>query len=170
MDGTRKIIGLFLALVVLSSALAGPAAAQSDAEWEAELLDLFEKHSETFNENIDDVDLGPAEKRLAGKTVQAVVTNEDERMVFTFTMDENNHITDLEAGGADDPDLRMVTSKATIERVLNAENPAQEFRDAYAGDDIRIKAGYGLGTAVTSGRVVEWGFWTAADTFKGFFF
>jgi hypothetical protein len=170
MDHNRKIVGLLLALVVVSSGVAAPVAAQSDVDWEDELLDLFETHADTFNEQIDDVDLGPAGDRLAGKTVKAVVTGEEETVVFTFTMDENNHITDLQAGDTGDADLKMTTSKATIERVLNADNPAQAFRDAYANDDIRIKTDYGLGEAVTSGRIVDWGFWTAADTFKGVFF
>jgi len=169
MFSEARFTGALAAMLTISVLLAGAggALAQSDDPSASELFRQFSEMSDTFNEQIVEVDLGPAGDRLAGQTANVVIDTPDGQERFSFSMDEENRITNLQPTTVDDADLVVRTDAATVESIATSDTPAQAFRDAYRDGDITIKANYGLVEAATSGRIVDWGFWTAADLFKG---
>ncbi|MFB6130688.1 MAG: hypothetical protein ABEJ28_07710 [Salinigranum sp.] len=170
----RTVVLVVLATVVVSSA--GLAVAQSNGgpSWEAQVYSQFSGQVSEFNKNVDNVDLGPAGKRLAGTSANVYVEGPDGTATFSFKMDENNHITDLSRDTVSEADLKITTSRATVEAIASSKNPAATFRSAYAKGDISIQADYGLGGAISGKHggivkgVTNWGFWKAAGIFKGF--
>ena len=169
MNPNRIVSAVFVALLVASVGVA-PTSAQAGPAWAQDAYDRFADRAPTFNEMVDGVDLGPAGDRLAGRSANVYVESDDGAAVFSFAMDEDNHVTDLRPEARDDADLEVRTDRATVEAIATADNPAGAFRDAYKGGDIAIGTTGGFTEAVSDGpsTVVDWAFWTVADTLKGF--
>ena len=170
MFSQRGFTGALVALLTLSLLVAGSggAVAQSDDPSASELFQRFSEMSDAFNEQITGVDLGPAGDRLAGQTANVYIETPDGEEGFSFAMDDQNRITNLQQTTVDDADLVVRTDAATVESIATSDTPAQAFRDAYRNGDITIKTNYGVVEAASSGRIVDWAFWSAADVFRGF--
>jgi len=166
---------VFVAILVAAVVVAGTGVAAAQAATVAQadepaasgLYEQFAGMTESFNEGVADVDLGPAGDRLAGRTANVYVDTPEGREGFSFAMDERNRITNLQPRTVEDADLRMVTDRTTVRAIASADAPAAAFRDAYRTGDVTIRADFGAVEAATSGRLLDWGFWTAADLFKG---
>lgn len=176
MFGTARRTVVLAAIVALLVSSAGTAVAQSDdPEWESEVYDEFAGQVDKFNAQVGQIDLGPAGGRLAGASANLYVEGEDGTADFSFEMDEQNRITNVQREPTEGADLRITTTRETVREIAEANNSAATFRSAYASGDIDIQAGYSLSDAVTGkqGSVVKsvsnWGFWKAADAVKGFF-
>ena len=128
-------------VATLLVAVSSPAAvAQSDDdEWQTGLYDQFASSVGAFNANIDNVSLGVAGGQLANHRVNLYVTDGDERLVASFYMDGDNHITDVQRGAHEDASLRMATDRDTVESILASQTPAAYFRTAVADDRVVIR-------------------------------
>lgn len=145
---------LLMVAVLLVSALAGGAVAQSDGE--DDLYAMVEDMVPTYNENADAIDLGPV--NLAG-TTNIYVEDGGEERVYSVTMDDRNRITDLDDSRSEDAVRKITTDRATLEGIAAADNPAAAFRSAVANDDIVISG--------EDGQFIEGVKWAVVNLFKG---
>ena len=162
-SGSRWL-GVVLAALVVTS---GVAAAQSGSdatdqpEWAEEAFAEYQDRVTAYNETITEVDLGIAGNQLAGERVNLVVTEDGSTATFSFRMDDQLRMTELEQGPRSDATLRMSTDRETFRRVLDADNPASAFRTAFSNGDIEFD---GLGTT----NAVKWTVInTASDIARG---
>ncbi|MGM0590484.1 MAG: hypothetical protein ACQETI_02450 [Halobacteriota archaeon] len=147
--------------MLLVSASAGVGVAQSgNPAWADDLYDQMSSMVEPYNDNVADANLGVAGDQLADRRVNVYITSGDETAVFSFYMDADNRITDLQPEAHPDAQLKMTTSKATLESLAASDNPAADFRSAVANDDIVI--------AGEDGHIVEQVKWTVINVVKGF--
>ncbi|MFO7793816.1 MAG: hypothetical protein R6V35_02460 [Candidatus Nanohaloarchaea archaeon] len=49
-------------------------------------------------------------------------------------------VTDVQEGGFENPDLHINMDSETIQRVMESENPSEEFTEAYNGEGIDVEA------------------------------
>ena len=152
----KRISLIFVAAVLLVSALAGGAAAQTDDG--DDLYESLEEMVPAYNANADAVDLGPI--TLAG-TTNVYIQDGDSEAVYSLTMDDQNRITQLEDSRSGDAVRKITTDRATLAGIAAADNPAAAFRDAVANDDIVISG--------EDGQVIEGIKWGVINLFKGFF-
>jgi hypothetical protein len=145
-------IGVLLAFLVVTS---GVVVAQSDTAsdqpaWADAAFAEYEGMVAVYNESITAVDLGVAGEQLSGERVNFVVTDGDgETATFSFRMDDQLRMTELQQGARSDATLKMSTDRTTLNEVVTADNPAVAFRNAVAGGDITFD---GLGTT----NAVKW--------------
>ena len=152
-----KRISLVLAVaVLLASALAGGAVAQSDDG--DDLYESLEEMVPAYNANAEAVDLGPI--NLAG-TTNVYIDDGGADVTYSITMDDENRITALDDARSDDAVRKITTDRETLESIAAADNPAAAFRDAVANDDIVISG--------ENGQIVEGIKWAVINLFKGFF-
>ena len=152
-----KRISLVLAVaVLLASALAGGAVAQSDDG--DDLYESLEEMVPAYNANAESVDLGPI--NLAG-TTNIYIDDGGDDVTYSITMDGDNRITALDDARSDDAVRKITTDRETLESIAAADNPAAAFRDAVADDDIVISG--------ENGQIVEGIKWAVINLFKGFF-
>ncbi|GAA0530047.1 hypothetical protein ABNG02_02590 [Halorubrum ejinorense] len=151
-----RISLIFVAAILLVSALAGGAVAQTDDG--DDLYESLEEMVPAYNANADAVDLGPI--NLAG-TTNVYIQDGDSEAVYSLTMDDRNRITALEDSRSEDAVRKITTDRATLAGIAAADNPAAAFRDAVANDDIVISG--------EDGQVVEGVKWAVVNFFKGFF-
>jgi len=146
--GNTRWIAVLLALFVVTS---GVAVAQSDQpDWAESTFEEFSGMVDVYNEAITSVDLGIAGDQLSGEKVNLVVNDADgESATFSFELDSQLRMTDLDLGPRDDATLRMSTDRETVSEIVNADNPAVEFRDAVASGDVTFS---GIGTT----NAVKW--------------
>lgn len=151
---TRASLILVVA-VLLVSALAGGAVAQSDSG--DDLYESLEEMVPAYNANADAVDLGPV--NLAG-TMNIYIEDGSSEVVYSITMDGQNRITALDDSRDEDAVRKITTDRETIETIAAADNPAAAFRDAVANDDIVITG--------EDGQFVEGVKWAVVNFLKGF--
>jgi hypothetical protein len=158
-----KSVRVAVVALVLLAAVAGPAAAQSDdPPAEASTYDTFVEMSELYNERAASLDLGVAERLLAGARVNAYVTDGDEVTAFSFALDDQMRIVDVRPEPDEEATVRVETDRATVQGIIDSENPAAAFRSAVANDDIRIEG--------ERGHFVSQAVWTVANGLKGLLF
>ena len=163
----RALVALAVAVLIVAPLSAGTALAQDASDGGVPDVEKVRQMAEKYNERAGEVNLGPASSQLTNNVVNLYVVDESsgETHVYSFRMDGQKRIIDIAEEKNPDANLRMDTTIATVESIAEADNPATEFRDAYASDDISIKP-----TGFAKGGVVKWTFWTAADGLKGLFF
>jgi len=151
--------GLQLLVVVglLVSAAAGGAVAQSDSS-DADLYESLEDMVPLYNENADNVNLGPVS--IAG-TNNIYIDDGNSVVTYSLVINDQNRITALNDSPSEDAKRKITTDRATIEELTTASNPALAFRDAVANDDIVITG--------EDGQIVERVKWAVINAFKGFF-
>ena len=151
--------GLQLLVVVglLVSAAAGGAVAQSDSS-DADLYESLEDMVPLYNENADNVNLGPVS--IAG-TNNIYIDDGNSVVTYSLVINDQNRITALNDSPSEDAKRKITTDRATIEELTTASNPALAFRDAVANDDIVITG--------EDGQIVERVKWAFINAFKGFF-
>ena len=152
----KRISLVLVVAVLLASALAGGAVAQSDDG--DDLYESLEQMVPAYNANAESVDLGPI--NLAG-TTNIYIDDGGDDVTYSITMDDENRITALHDARSDDAVRKITTDRETLETIAAADNPAAAFRDAVANDDIVISG--------ENGRIVEGIKWTVINLFKGFF-
>ena len=152
-----RIPPLIVVVVLLVSAVAGSAVAQSDSG-DGDLYDSLEGVVPMYNENADSVDLGPI--NLAG-TSNLYIQDGESVITYSIVMDKQNRITALNDAPGEDAKRKITTDRATIEVLSSANNPAVAFRNAVAADDIVITG--------EDGQTVERIKWAVLNAFKGFF-
>lgn len=153
---TNIRISLVLIVVLLVSAAAGTAVAQSGDD--GALYESLEEMVPVYNENADSVDLGPV--NLEGSS-NIYIEDGESVVTYSLTMDDQNRITELTDSSSEDAKRKITTDRATIEALTAASNPATAFRDAVANDDIVITG--------EDGQTVERIKWAVINAFKGFF-
>ena len=147
---SSRLIGVLLAFFVVTSGAAVAQSASDQPEWADEAFAEYEGMVAVYNESITEVDLGVAGSQLAGERVNLAVTDANgSTATFSFRMDSELRMTELEQGARSDATLRMSTDRETFQQVLNADNPAVALRNAVMNDDITFD---GLGTA----NAVKW--------------
>ena len=139
--------------MLLVSAATGGAVAQSDGD---DLFGSLEEMVPTYNDNVENVDLGPV--NLAGAS-NVSIQDGDSEIVYSLTMDEQNRITALDDAPNEDAVRRITTDRATLTGIVESDNPAAAFRDAVANDDIVITG--------ESGHVLEQVKWAVVNALKG---
>ncbi|MFA1609621.1 hypothetical protein [Halobellus rubicundus] len=146
--GSLRWLATLLALLVVTSGLA---VGQSDQpEWADEAFAEFGGMVAVYNESITAVDLGVAGDQLENERVNLVVTDADgATATFSFRLDGQLRMTELDQGARSDATLRMSLDRETFDEIIAADNPAVVFRDAVAAGDIRLS---GVGTT----NAVKW--------------
>lgn len=146
---SARVLLATLLVVSVASVGVGSALAQSDQPaWGDEMFEDFGGFVSAYNENVDASDLGIAAGQLKDERVNLIVTDSDgTEATASFRMNGQLQIQDLEQGTRDDATLKMTTDRATIERILESNNPATTFQNALTGGDIRID-GLGLVNSV----------------------
>lgn len=135
-----------LAVVLAVALAAGGAAAQSDRPgWASNLAENTSEMVSTYNDQVSEEDLGTAAKQLAGERVNLVVEDDatDETATVSFRMTKDLEIREFSPGPREDATLRMTASRATVERIVDADRPGVAFRSAIKSRDVRI-SGVGL--------------------------
>jgi hypothetical protein len=150
----RRLSLLLVVSVVLVSALAGGAVAQTDDG--DDLYESLEEMVPVYNENADAVDLGPV--TLAG-TANIYIEDGDSVVTYSVTMDDRNRITALDDSRSDDAVRKITTDRETLESIAAADNPAAAFRTAVVDDDIVISG--------EDGEFIEGIKWAVINAFKG---
>jgi hypothetical protein len=130
-----QFAALAVAFVVLFSSVGGVAAQSNNPEWGQELYEQVEGMQDQYNANADQVDLGPV--NLAG-TMNVYVNDGDEQATYSFTMNEDNEITSMQQGLDPTAPRKITTTRATLERIANSDNPAAAFRSAVLSGEIDI--------------------------------
>lgn len=121
----------------------GGGSAPAEPAWAAALYERLSSYVDAHNRDIADANLGPAAGQLKNETVNLYVSADGGEAGFSFRTDSKNRIEGFQRGHREEATVRMETTRATVERLTNADAPAQEFRKAVLDDDIRIR---GLGT------------------------
>lgn len=163
----RTRIAVGLALVTLLAAVAPGALAQtgSDADappWSDEAYETVSEMVPKYNERVSEIDLGIAGDQLADRRANVYIEDGDQTAVYSFYMDEQNRIQDLQRGAHPDAQLKITTTRDLLEAVASADDPAAAFREAVRNDEIRI--------AGERGHPVEQVKWTVVNAAKGLFF
>ena len=155
-----RILAVLVAASLLLATSAPVAVAQSDDQWQTDLYSELSASVDVFNANVDNISLGFAGDQLADKRVNLYVNDGDDRMVASFYMDGDNHITDLREEAHPDAQLKMTTDRATVETIVNSNTPAADFRSAVADDRIVISG--------EDDQFVERVKWGVINLLKGF--
>jgi len=166
-NATFMRILLSLAVVLATAgAVATPAAAQSDQpDWAVQMFEDMGPMVETYNENVDPDDFGFLAGQLQGEKVILVVddpANGTEATV-SFGMNDDLQMQELALGTRDDATIRMETDKATMDRIIAANDPVSELRTAIENDEVTV-LGIGWWPAA-KWTVVN----TVADVLRGIF-
>ncbi|SFG50794.1 hypothetical protein SAMN04488063_2260 [Halopelagius inordinatus] len=159
----RKTVSAVFVALLLFSAVAVPAAAQSDeSNAEPSTYETFVAMADLYNEQAASLDLGVAESLLAGQRVNAYISDGAAVESFSFALDDQMRIVDISPDPDSDATVRFETDRATVERIVESPNPADAFGTAVVNDDIRIEG--------ESGNVVSQLVWSVANVLKGFLF
>jgi hypothetical protein len=133
-----RTLALLVALSLLAATASPVVVAQSEDQWKSDLADRFAANVGTFNDNVDNASLGVAGDQLANHRVNFYVEDGDDRLVLSFYMDGDNHVTDFRRGPHEDASLKMTTDRQTVEGILASPTPASAFRAAVADDRVVI--------------------------------
>lgn len=141
----RVLLSLAVVLATVG-AVATPAAAQSDQpDWAVDMFDRMGPMVEKYNENVNPDNFGFLDGQLQGEKVNLVVddpANNTEASV-SFKLDNDLKMQELSLGTREDATIRMNTDKATMDRIIESNNPSSEFENAMTNDEITIS---GIGT------------------------
>jgi uncharacterized Zn-binding protein involved in type VI secretion len=121
----------------------GGGSAPAAPPWAAALYERLSSYVDAHNEDVADADLGAAAGQLRNETVNLYVSADGGEAAFSFRTDGKNRIEGFQRGHREEATVRMETTRATVERLTNADAPAQAFREAILDDDISIR---GIGT------------------------
>ncbi|WP_435075543.1 hypothetical protein [Halorubrum sp. HHNYT27] len=152
----RQLSVLLIVSILLTSALSGGVAA--DTHDDEDLFESLEEMVPAYNENAENVDLGPI--NLAG-TTNIYIEDGDSELTYAVTMDDRNRITSLDDSSSDDAVRKITTDRQTLEDIAASENPAAAFKDAVRDNDIVITG--------EDGEFVENLKWAVINAVKGFF-
>lgn len=158
---------LSIAVVLATAgAVATPAAAQSDQpDWAVDMFDRMGPMVETYNENVDPDDFGWIAGLLQGEKVNLVVNdpaNGTEASV-SFALNDQLQMQELALGTRDDATIVMSTDKATMDRIIESNDPALKFQTAVNKGSIDIS---GVGSV---GSVKWFVLAVVADILRGIF-
>ena len=138
-----RLLGLIVIVVVVLSAVPGPALAQDAGDVDLDGL------VDAYNENVDQAP-SIVRGQLAGQDIElrigdgSTVAGAETGTAYHFTTAEDGTVTSYGEGPADDPDYRVRTSEEAFFAILDAPDPAAEFDRRYEAGDVRIN---GVGTA-----------------------
>lgn len=154
-----------IALLALAASLAvSPVAAQAQdqPDWADDAFEQAESMVSTYNENVEKGDLGPAGPQLKGEVVNLHVEAEDgETAAFSFEMNDDYEIEDLQQGTDDNATIEMTTDRETVQSIASSENPPAAFKRAVTRGEIDI-GGIGLVNGAKWGAINA-----AADVARG---
>jgi hypothetical protein len=154
-----RVTSVALALLLVFSSVGGVAAQTSNSEWSQQIVDDTISAMDTYNANIDNVDLGPVS--LTGySNVYITDTSTGEVAEFHIEMDERNHLIGAYWETNTEATRKITTDRETYNTVINADNPAAAFRNAIADDKIVISG--------DNGNIVEGVKWRIINLLKGF--
>lgn len=137
---TKRLLPALLALALAASLAPGGVLAQDQAQsGEVDLGDLVD----VYNANVEQAP-SIARGRFAGETLEVRfgegedVAKKDTGTAYHFTTNDEGEITDYGEGDAESPSIRVRTSQATFEAIVNAENPAAEFNAQYEAGNVKV--------------------------------
>jgi hypothetical protein len=132
---------LVVAVIFASTAFAvAPVVAQNESpDWGQDLYDEMGPMVDRYNENVDAGDAGLAGDQLKGETVNLVVADANGTDAsYSFEIDDQLRISDLDDATRDDATLRMSTDRGTMDSIVDAEDPSTRFQNAITSSDITI--------------------------------
>lgn len=164
-------------LVALSFTVgATPVTAQSDQPaWADALFADLQDMQPRFNDNVGDADMNFAERQvynqIKGNVINVYFVNTD--VVFSFRMQSDGTITDLQQSKRDDATLKMRMTRATAENLVAQDNPVPPFVEAVQNGKV---VDQGSGTTVQGivingedGKPIKQATWVVINTVKGLF-
>lgn len=143
-----KLAVALVGVALLAAVIGGSAAAQ---EGNADRGLDVDTMVEVYNDNYQNAPAVVGD-RFAGNTVElryanGSVPSKDGGTAHTLVLDENGKVTSHSASGTGDEDIRIRTSRETVERIVDSETPGKAFDEAYENGEIKV-SGVGLGNAV----------------------
>lgn len=133
---------VLLIAAFLSGPLVAPGVAQDDQpEWADDVFDRLERAVEGYNAGLGPERRGVLERwLLAEARVNLYVEGPDGgEVVASFRTDDSLRITHLQRGRLGNPTLRVRASRAAVERVAGADDPARAVDNEILNGRIRIK-------------------------------
>ncbi len=118
--------GRFVAATILVSLLLiVPASAITVEEAEHFLLDVY-------NPNVEKIipDLPLVKDVFGGQVIHIIIEKEGGNIEFGAITDSNGYITNLTRGEPSNPTMRLKSDEATIDRIINSDDPVKETKEA----------------------------------------
>jgi len=142
---------LVLVCVLLIGSTAPALAQQSSSNWSDQLYQELKPLVTTYNENVDQVPsfIKPI---IGGERVELVVvpTNGGQNATYSAVVAKNGHITSFKNEPPQKPTVRVTTTEATVNTLMNATDKKQAFSDALKRGDITYKP-LNIGSSVKLG-------------------
>ncbi|MFC7044082.1 hypothetical protein ACFQH6_00435 [Halobacteriaceae archaeon GCM10025711] len=156
--GARSMAGRTVVVLLALVVLTGSAPSQADdPAWAEGVFDDLQTMVAAYNANVDDPDVGTVERglqrQIRDERVNLRVTAADgTEATFSFRTDDQGHIVGLSRNEDDDAAVLVTASRATIENVAAADDPADAFVQAVSDGDVVIE-----------GRTMKW---TVVEVFQ----
>lgn len=136
-------------VALLPVAVVGPAVAQETTEDRSgpDVDELVEGYNEDYRDAPEVI-----QTQFGGDTVEirwadGAIPAKDEGTAYTLTLGEDGKVVSHTECGTDDEDVRVRTSRETVERIVESDEPEEAFEEAHEDGEIRI-TGVGLHNAV----------------------
>lgn len=141
MNAARRAVIVAAALLValaVGSATAGAGSA-AGPEWSDDVFERLETAAAEYN--AQDAEVGIVERQaLRNARVNLHVRDEaGAKAVYALRFDGDSHVTQLRREPFEEPTVRAETTRATVERISAAEDPAAAVRQAVWNRQIRLE-------------------------------
>lgn len=156
----QTITSFAVAFAVVVALGGGVALAQdSSPAWGSALYEDMGTMSDQYNANVDGVEFGIVGDQLDERYVNLYVSGPGGTAAYSFYLDGNLHMSDLNQGANPNADVKMTTDKRTVDRIVASDNPAAAFRTAVENDEVVI--------AGEDGNVLQQLKWGILNLLKG---
>lgn len=138
------LAGMLVVFIVLGTFTSVPVAAGQSATLtcDGEQADIpIENVTTQFNQNVDKIP-DKIKPFLRSNTTELQIRNASQ-VSYTIKTNDTFHITQATVGSPAEPDVIILTDRATACSLYTAEDPVTAFQDAYEAGDIEIE-GRGL--------------------------
>lgn len=136
-----RILALLLALsVLLAGVPAGSVAQSDDPAWADDLYQQLESMVDVYNDNVDSLDLPIGEGLLQSARVTVEISDSEGNVVYySFETDENKRITSISREAHENPTLRIITTRETMQEIATAQDPVAELGNEVMSGDVRLE-------------------------------
>jgi hypothetical protein len=134
----RTTLALALAALVVLAGFAGTVQAQTAPESDAESVkELLRKAIDGYTDSGATIDV-PGKRQVVGP-LNVYVDDGPETYVYSLVVTPDLGIEEFAAGPRADATRRAVTDYATIQGIVNADNPPRALEQAVRNGDIRVE-------------------------------
>jgi len=123
---------LVLVAVLLVGSTAPALAQQSSSNWSDQFYQELKPLVGQYNQNVDEVP-SFVTGIIGGERVKFVVepTGGGQNAVYSAVVAKNGHIQSFKNEAPQNPTIRVTTTEATLQKIMNATDKQKAFSDAY---------------------------------------